>query len=138
LSKNYSGLVSEFRAYIYQKKILKIVELTYSSADDQENILEYYFYPSLNTAFVFEQHLTFNGIHEENGEEVNGLYKVERRFYFDENGKKIRDIRKIFLIKSNETIEIKPKSIQYWDPSIAPNAREISIYDFLIKNNLVK
>jgi len=138
LSKNYSGLVLEFRAYIYQKRILKIVEITYYSAGDQENTLEYYFYPSLNTAFVFEQHLTFNGIHEENGKDVSGLYNIERRFYFDKNGEKIRDIKKIFLLKSNEAIEIKPKSIQYWDPQIAPNAREITIYDFLIKNSFVK
>jgi len=138
LPKNYSGLVSEFRAYIYHKKILKIVELTYSSADDQEITLKYYFYPSLNTAFVFEQHLTFNGIHEENGEEVSGLYKVERRFYFDKKGNKIKDIKKIFLLKSNKIIEIKPISIQYWNPFIALRVSDISIYHFLSKNNLIK
>lgn len=98
------------KAYVYvqQGRVIKSVMVTVTPSGDWQNSREYYFYDNGKTAFVFEKHLTFLGYDYDTKKPLpNGPFIIEKRIYFDANGKEIRRLEKASASKSRQEVAIQ-------------------------------
>lgn len=116
--------------YLYKNKVVKAVITIVTPSGDWVNTTNYYFYENGKTAFIFENHETFQGYDFDKDEELPpGPYVIEKRFYYSEQGKEIRQLKKAF-IKSNKK-EIPAKFLRQVDFERYPNVSSLPFSNLL-------
>lgn len=91
--------------FIHNKKVIKIVEIIESKSGDWENLREFYFRKNGKVAFVFQKIVTFQAydyIHQETL--PPGPYILEKRKYYDLNGKEIKALLKAYISTTKNQI----------------------------------
>ncbi len=93
------------KAYLLNSRLLKIVLETKSQSGDWSVEEEYYFYPDGRTAFYFQRLVTFQGYDTDKDRELPpGPYIVEKRVYYDRQGKEEKSLSKAFVSSTKEPI----------------------------------
>lgn len=83
-----------------RKYLAKATFEVLSEAGDWADLREHYYYPNGNLAFFFGRQSTTQAYDTVNDREIPGApYVLERRFYFDPNGKTLRKLEKAFSEK---------------------------------------
>lgn len=90
-AKNENNLVNVLRIFKNRNRITSILLEEGTPTGDWVHTTEYYFYENQKTAFIFSNLSTFHG-----------NAKIERRFYFDENFRKIRELKSIYDLQTNK------------------------------------
>ena len=101
-------LLEQAHIFLHHDHVLKALMYIDTPSGDWANKREYYFFDSGKTAFLFETHFTFLGHDFETQKPLpKGPYIVERRIYFDSNGKEIRRLEKAFTSKSKKSVPVR-------------------------------
>lgn len=122
------------RAYVYtqQGRVIKTIMMTETPSGDWQNSREYFFYDNGKTAFIFEKHLTFLGYDYDTQKPLpKGPYVIEKRIYFDANGKEIRRLEKAFVSKSNRVVRIQ--YLQQADIDFYQDTASFPFHELLLK-----
>lgn len=127
---------SDYKAvvYLFKGRVVRtdIIESSFNGVFSDK--AEYYFYDNGFTAFVFEKYQTLKGYDFGNDRPLpKGPYVVERRTYFDTEGKQIRALLKAYIDSSKK--EIPPRYIQYnaLDFTYSSKLSKMSFYDEIMK-----
>ncbi len=82
------------------KHLAKATFEVFSEAGDWADLREHYYYPNGRLAFFFKRQPTIQAYDTANDREIPGApYVLERRLYFDPNGKTLRKLEKAFSEK---------------------------------------
>jgi len=125
---------SDWRAqvYLHERKIIKAQIESTSESGDWKLTEEYYFYKNDQTAFYFQTLLTFQGYDYEHDRELPpGPYVVEKRVYFDEDGKELRKLLRAFVRKSGKNIDGKYLATGPMRGEIFPKAAVLPFYGLI-------
>jgi hypothetical protein len=117
---------SHFLATVYSVRgaPAKAVFRIRSPSGDWQNTTEYYFYSNGATAFRFERHFTYLGLEgDEDKGAQSGPYVVERRRYFDYEGRIVRDVVRASVESTKR--EVSPTIIQQIDTESYSRASDL-------------
>lgn len=102
-----------FKVLIYKNKIIQLTE--YLEGADAVNRAESYFYDSGKLAFHFESFLAFNGFNVDKQVVVEGTHIIEKRRYFNNDGKMVKSLSKAYNLKTKKPVK------EEWFKSVYPS-----------------
>lgn len=128
----YNISIATAMVFIYNNKIIKTTMNIRSDSGDWKYYVEYVFHNNGNTAFIFEKLITYQGFDYDSGVSLpKGPYILEKRYYFNENGRNIQTISKAYNQNNNKPVNIN--YIKQFDVSLYKSISKLPYYK-LIKN----
>ncbi len=94
--------------FIYNKKIIKIRQITESKSGDWEDNRELYFRENGRVAFVFQKLITFQAYDPTQEKSFPpGPYILEKRAYYDQNGDEIKLFVRAYVSSTKKDIPVQ-------------------------------
>lgn len=94
--------------YLQKQYLAKATIEVFSMAGDWADHREHYFYANGKLAFFFERQSTTQAYDNVNNREIPGApYILERRLYFDQNGKLLRRLEKAYASKGQQEFPLR-------------------------------
>lgn len=123
--------IEKYDVFIHDRHVVKATFNIETSSGDWSNRKEYYYYPNGKTAFVLEQHLTFNGYDFEKQLTLpNGPFLIEMRYYFDEKGTLIKQLKSAFTVRRKKKVD--ERFLPYTDLGVLPDVMSLPFYSELV------
>jgi hypothetical protein len=100
--------------------VRKLRIVTDTPSGDWQNVVEYWFRAGGRPAFRLERHSTFLSALE-----LEGPFVVERRSYFSDAGRKIRERERAFVKRTGKDVPVR--EIQHIDTDVFLSAAEVGL-----------
>ncbi|PKA16404.1 hypothetical protein [Leptospira haakeii] len=117
-SKKDNDVLSFLRLFKEQDKISSILIEETTPSGDWVHTTEYYFYENHKMAFIFSILSTFYG-----------NVRVEKRLYFDNSFRKIRELKSVYDLQTNK--ELKDRDGDFMDRKVLIAKDSVSLFKLL-------